>query len=351
MSGIVGQTTEPEMRNQSSVARPRFREDGVVHVPAFDLPPSGLASAEARIAQMRRARMPAGIPPVDLDIAVVRKGLEAMLAPQVANMRETYAVTIEDADIGGVRTQIISPADRASDDSRILINLHGGGFSMCADACALLESIPVAALSGIPVVTVDYRMAPEATHPAAIEDLEKVYRQVLGFHQAKHIGIYGCSAGGFLTAQAAAWFPSQGLPMPGAIGVFGAGGVRSAAGDSAYVTAYIDGSFPAPAKFSDPAVDSTRGYFAGSDLADSVISPALHLDALANFPPTLIITGTRAMDLSPAVYTNSQLMKAGVRTTLIVGEAMGHCYIYDSQLPEARDAHHAIANFFVEHLA
>ena len=41
---------------------------------------------------------------------------------------------------------------------------------------------------------------------------------------------------------------------------------------------------------------------------------------LATFPPTLIVTGTRAMDLSPAIFTNSQLLKAGVRSTLIVGE-------------------------------
>jgi acetyl esterase/lipase len=85
-------------------------------------------------------------------------------------------------------------------------------------------------------------------------------------------------------------------------------------------------------------------------MADPIISPALHPDVLAQFPPTLIITGTRAMDLSPAVYTNSQLLKAGVRSTLIVGEAMGHCYIYQPHLPEARDAHQAIVNFFREHL-
>jgi hypothetical protein len=29
---------------------------------------------------------------------------------------------------------------------------------------------------------------------------------------------------------------------------------------------------------------------------------------------------------------------------------MGHCYIYQSDLPEARDAHHAIVNFFRENL-
>jgi epsilon-lactone hydrolase len=56
------------------------------------------------------------------------------------------------------------------------------------------------------------------------------------------------------------------------------------------------------------------------------------------------------MDMSPAIYTNSQLLKAGVHSTLVVGEGMGHCYIYQSNLPEAQDAYKVIVNFFRENL-
>lgn len=338
------------MQEQKKPAQPTFDEDGTVHVPAFDLPPSELASTEAREFQAMRAMMPTRAPTTDLDIAVVRDGLESMLAPQVVKMREMYPVDIEEQMIGGIPTQVITPQGKPFDEQRVLINLHGGAFSVCAGACSLLESVPISSLGGYKVITVDYRMAPEASHPAAVEDLELVYRELLKTFEARHIGIYGCSAGGSLTAQAAAWLPAHGLPMPGAIGIFGAGAVRFSSGDSAYVTAYIDGSFPPPPEPGEPKVDITRGYFAESDMDDPVISPALHPEVLANFPPTLIITGTRAMDMSPAVYTNSQLIKAGVRSTLIVGEAMGHCYIYQPQLPEARDAHQAIVNFFRENL-
>ena len=37
-------------------------------------------------------------------------------------------------------------------------------------------------------------------------------------------GLYGCSAGGVLTAQAVAWFARTGLPRPGAVAILGAGG-------------------------------------------------------------------------------------------------------------------------------
>ena len=214
----------------------------------------------------------------------------------------------------------------------------------------MLESVPVASVGGYKVVTVNYRMGPEARHPAAVEDVAAVYRELLKQYQPKHIGIYGCSAGGALTGQAASWFPANGLPQPGAIGIFGAGAVRMMAGDSAHVAAYIDGSFPAPPKAGEKGPDITKGYFDGADMGDPVISPALHPDRMAKFPPTLLITGTRAMDMSPAAVTNSALIKAGVPSTLIVGEGMGHCYIYQSQLPESRDAYQAIAAFFRQNL-
>ena len=56
------------------------------------------------------------------------------------------------------------------------------------------------------------------------------------------------------------------------------------------------------------------------------------------------------MNMSPAVVTHSRLLDAGVESQLIVGEGMGHCYIYQSELPEAQAAYRAIASFFRPHL-
>jgi len=335
---------------EDAPSRPVFLPDGTVKVPAFDLKPSVYLSAEALAAAKARARMPVSTPPSNADITQVRAGLERQLAPQVAEMRKVYPVEVESRTIAGVPVRIVTPQGKAVDPARVLINVHGGGFSMCADACAMLEAIPVASLGAFKVITVDYRMGPEAKHPAALEDVEKVYRELLKTWQPKQVGIYGCSAGGALTGQAAAWVPQHGLPQFGAIGIFGAGAVRFGAGDSAYISGYVSGAFPPPAATPEGNGDMTRGYFAGAAMNDATISPALHPDVAAKFPPTLIITGTRAMDLSPAVVTNSALIKAGVPSTLIVGEGMDHCYIYQHTLPEARDAHQATVNFFKTNL-
>jgi epsilon-lactone hydrolase len=354
VAGMVGLAAlQAAAHAQEKAPRPTFEKDGTTHVPAFDLPPSGLASKEVIDALKARAGAPAFEMPNNLDIGTIRKGMEMVLAPSVKLMQAKYPADIVEQTIAGVRTRIVLPKGVKVDPKRVLINLHGGGFSMCADACAILESLPIAAVGRYKVVSVNYRQGPEARFPAASEDVAAVYRELLKTYKPTQIGIYGCSAGGSLSAQTAAWLPAHGLPQAGAIGIFGAGAVRFTSGDSAYYSGYVDGSFPPPAKPGTPLTPMMKtmmSYFEGADVNSAMVSPAGHPDVLAKFPPTLIITGTRAPDMSPAVYTHSQLVKAGVPGDLIVGEGLGHCYIYAAQYPESQDAYLAIAKFFQRHL-
>jgi monoterpene epsilon-lactone hydrolase len=338
---------------------PTFAPDGTVQVKPFELPPSGLSSPEAQAAQKARGamRMPGGggSPVASTDINATRRGIEMYLAPQVESTKSRYPANIVEQRMGGVRVRVITPKSGKVDPRRVLINLHGGGFNQCAEACAMIESLTISSIGGFKVVTVDYRQGPEFTFPAASEDVAKVYRELLKTYKPKQIGIYGCSAGGALTGEVGAWLPAHGLPQAGALGIFGAGAVRFGAGDSAWIAAYIDGSLgpPPPKPGTPPAAPppgQIRSYFEGADMNDPMISPALHPDVLRKFPPTLVITGTRAMDMSPAIFTHSKLVDVGVPGDLIVGEGMGHCYVMQPQLPEAQAAYRAIVRFFRTHL-
>lgn len=331
-------------------ATPTFALDGSVSVPAFELPPSSFMSEEAVQMLKLRALAPSSAPNADEDIEKTRAKVDKMLSTVVSTMESQYPVDIEETEVAGIPVRIFTPRGKRVDPDRVLVNLHGGAFSICWHSCSILESAPIASVGGFKVVSVNYRMAPEAAHPAGVEDVVAVYRELMKTYEAQRIGVYGCSAGGALTAQTAALLSKRGLPSPGAIGIFGAGAARFRSGDSAYVAAYIDGSFPPPVKPGEDRADLARGYFDGADMSDPIISPALHLDVLAKFPPTLITTGTRAMDMSPAVYTNSRLIKAGANSKLIVAEGMGHCYQYFANFPEARDAYDATVSFFKEHL-
>lgn len=333
-------------------SKPSFHPDGSVAVPAFRLPVSGLLSEEAAELQRLRASLPMfDMSQEEPDIAVRREQINAYAAQALPRFTSQFDVEIVRSTIGGVEVLDVTPTGGSKDPERVLINLHGGAFTVGWDGIAHMESIPIAGMTGWRVISVNYRMAPEFRHPAAVEDVAAVYAALLGEYEPGKIGILGGSAGGALTSQAAAWLPAHGLPQAGAVGIFGAGGAPFDSGESAYISGYIDGSFPAPDQPSGTELEMTRGYFADCAPKDATAWPAYDLEVLKTFPPTLIITGTRAFDLSPAIFTNSQLLKAGVRSTLIVGEGMGHCYHYQLNIPEGRDACAQIVAFFREHLA
>jgi acetyl esterase/lipase len=285
---------------------------------------------------------------------VQENGVPPLLAGYLARQRELFPVDREETTIGGVRAYVYTPRDgiAAENRDRVLIELHGGGFRECWPACAELESMPVAALARIRVVSLDYRQGPEHRHPAASEDVAAAYRELLESYRAESIGLYGCSAGGMLTGMSVAWFQHHGLPRPGAIGLLcaGAASVDGAAfgGDASYTTLPLgEGRALPPGTAGNPV---PMDYLANTDPNDPLVFPASSPEVLAQFPPTLIVTGTRSFELSNAVYTHAQLVKHGVAADLHVWEGMFHGFFYNPDVPESRECYDVIVRFFAEHL-
>ena len=99
-------------------------------------------------------------------------------AKDSAEARRLYPVNVEETNIAGVRTDVITPlAMPEANRGRVLINLHGGGF--VSDSGSLIEGIPIANLAKIKVVSVYYRLAPENPFPAAVDDVVAVYKELL----------------------------------------------------------------------------------------------------------------------------------------------------------------------------
>jgi acetyl esterase/lipase len=81
-------------------------------------------------------------------------------------------------------------------------------------------------------------------------------------------------------------------------------------------------------------------------LAVPAASPAL----LAKFPPTLFITATRAMEMSSAVHSHTQLLKAGVDAEIVIWDGLDHGFFGNPDLPESREAYDVIVKFFDKRL-
>jgi acetyl esterase/lipase len=323
--------------------------NGTVHMPAQTVPVSGFLSAEGRAylaEHLTNLRRP--------ELLVQEDGVPPLLAGYIARQRELFPVDREETTIGGVHAYVYTPRSGVAPENRerVLIDLHGGGFRECWPACAELESMPIAALGRIKVVALDYRQGPEHRYPAASEDVAAAYRELMKSYRPDNIGIYGCSAGGMLTAMSVAWFQRHGLPRPGAIGVLcaGAASVDGGAfgGDASYTALPLgEGRVLPPAAGGNPV---PMEYFAGTDPNDPLVAPASSPDVLAMFPPTLIVTGTRSFELSNAVYTHTQLVKHGVDAALHVWEGMFHGFFYNPDVPESRECYDVIVRFFADRL-
>jgi acetyl esterase/lipase len=275
--------------------------------------------------------------------------------PPVDYDKKAYPVDIVDTRIAGVHVGIVTPKAgvKPANAKRVLINVHGGAFFMGRGLMAGLgESIPLASIAGMKVITVDYRMAPYHRYPAASEDLEAVYRELLKDHKPEQIGLYGCSAGGYLTAQAVVWLRSKNLPPPGAIGIFcaspmtGKGQRGDSSGWSATGLLWNAAFMQAVGKVSTPG--GGMAYLETADPADPRAYPGASDTELAHFPPTLFVTGTRAAEMSAAIVANSKLLKLGVDSQLYLMEGAPHgafvncCY----RTAEARDTWTYIAQWF-----
>jgi acetyl esterase/lipase len=259
---------------------------------------------------------------------------------------EAYPVDVQEIEIAGVRCHLVKPHDMPDENKGLtLMNLHGGGFVMGSGA--LVEAIPIAHQAKVSVVAVDYRLAPEHPYPAAVDDAVAVYRTMLDYHRPNQIGIYGSSAGGFLTGQTIMRLDREGLPLPACCGVFTAGGDLSDLGDSARIFSLMGfwGDLVLP---TDHEISEIRAYLAGADPKDPAVSP-IHGD-LSRFPPTLLMSGTRDAVLSATAIFHRALRRAGREAELFVYEAMPHAHWYTFHLPEAQEAIAAQCEFFLRHL-
>ncbi len=252
--------------------------------------------------------------------------------------------TLVEDTMAGVPVRIVTPEDMPeSNRDKVLLNLHGGGFN--SDSGSYTESIPIAGYTKIKVVAVLYRLAPEHPFPAAVDDSVAVYKELLKSYKPDHIILYGTSAGAILTAEVAVKLKQLGLPMPAAMGIFSGMGDFAVAGDSQAIyalrglTGHLDPPEPGP---------HDSQYVGKTDPKDQVLSP-IYAD-LHGMPPTLFITSGRDLLLSGTANLERAYVNAGVDARLVMFDALPHAFWYDPRLPEAIEANHIMADFFVKEL-
>jgi len=258
-----------------------------------------------------------------------------------------YDVKIRKKNISGVNTYYItSSSEGKKKDKHLFVYLHGGAYIFGGGMSGLSEAILIANRAKIPVLAIDYRLPPDHPYPAAINDVISIYKSLVTSYPSISIAIGGSSSGGGLTLATVHKLKSLHLPLPAALFVGTPWSDLKKCGDSLYVNEGIDrkivtydGFLPAAAKL----------YANGADLSDPELSPVY--GDFSNFPPTMLVSGTRDLFLSMTVRVHRKMKAAGVTADLNVYEGLSHVeYFVVPDSPESIEVYSELKKFLKQHL-
>lgn len=288
----------------------------------------------------------AGPPPrTTEDWDKLNAGFNAFIAHMDAPKLAAFPESSRDDTINGVHViRVESPS--LVTDGRVLVFVHGGGYTMGSARGNLLAAIEMAHATGLPVVSVDYTLAPHGTWKTATDELAAVYSGLLKQgHAAGQIGLFGGSAGGGLIGGAVFKIRDQGLPLPGALVLMSPWSDITNTGDSYCTLANAD-----PILTYDSLKIGADLYAAPTDQKNPYVSP-VYGDYSKGYPPMLIQGGTREIFLSNFVRQYQAARMAGQVAILDLYEGLPHgfqAFVADS--PEGRQAYKSATDFFITYL-
>src|SRR5262249_45498926 len=194
------------------------------------------------------------------------------------------------------------------------------------------------------VLVIDYRLAPEHPHPAAVDDAVAAYRWMLaqGLKPAR-IAVSGDSAGGGLTVATLVAIRDAKLPMPAAGAPISPWVDMEGIGESMTTKASVD-----PMVQKTGLMNMAAAYLGGKNPRTPLAAP-LYAD-LSGLPPLLIQVGTAETLLDDASRLAERAKKAGVKVTYEPWENMVHVWhLFAPMLDEGQQAIEKIGVFVQEH--
>jgi monoterpene epsilon-lactone hydrolase len=255
----------------------------------------------------------------------------------------TVPVSCRPVSAGGVDGELIVPADAPGD--KAVLYFHGGGFRLGSVASHRDLIARLADASGLRVLAINYRLAPEHRFPAALEDALTAHAWMLqqGL-KPENIALAGDSAGGNLVLTLMLSLRDRGEPLPAAGALMSPWTDLAATGESFQSRAAAD-----PIHQRSMILALANGYMReGGDPFDPRVSP-LYAD-LSGLPPLLVHAGDRETVRDDATMLAGRALAAGVDVELRVWDGMIHVFQMFPEIPQAREAIAAIAAFLRRHL-
>ncbi len=249
---------------------------------------------------------------------------------------QVEAITAGNAPGEWVSARVPAPA-------RVMLYLHGGAYVMGSCATHRLFAAALSRVTGLRVLVLGYRLAPEDPFPAALHDAVAAYRWLLacGF-QPHSLVLAGDSAGGGLALSTLVALREAGDPLPAAGVLLSPWTDLAVSGTSYRTRAKFDIMYTLPW-----LVEQRQRYLGNQDVRSPLASP-LYAD-LHGLPPLLIHVGSDEMLLDDATQLAERAHQAGVNVTLFIGEGMWHVWQFAAAsiplFPEGKVALESIGAF------
>ena len=227
----------------------------------------------------------------------------------------------------------------------VVLHLHGGGYvGAMRKHYKQMAGLYSEVGGGATVITVDYRVAPEYTFPAALEDALEAYEWILdqGYSNDQII-LAGDSAGGGLAMALVHALKASWRKLPAGIVAMSPWTDVTCSGSSYKDNYEIDpvfGNERSELVFENP-------YVGDADPRDPRISPLF--GDFYGFPPMLIQVGTDEMLLSDSISVAEKAKSAGVKVRLSVYNGMFHVFqMAGTIMEESKQAWAEVKRFFEE---
>ncbi|MGE3073008.1 MAG: alpha/beta hydrolase [Dehalococcoidia bacterium] len=283
--------------------------------------------AEAINSQMKLVREAAKASGIVPTLEQQREGI-LMIAQSAV---EPAGITVTEAYAGGCRAYWHIPQSGA--DDRVLIYFHGGGYVVGSPKSHERLAGHLANAIGCRVLSVDYRLAPEHPHPAAVQDATAVYRWVLaqGF-TPEHIAISGDSAGGGLTLATLLSLKMNGLPQPAAAVPLSPWADMEGTGES------MTSNAPRDLIVQKDVLQGMAASFLGEANPRDPLASPLYGDYVGVCPLYIQVGGDETL-LDDSIRVADSARAAGVDVELYVFPEMQHVFqVSVGNMPEATDA-------------
>lgn len=247
---------------------------------------------------------------------------------------QDFHPNITDTLMGGTSVLDIKPAGWRN-RTKVLIYLHGGAYTLFSARTMLIGAVPVADVTGLRVISVNYTNPPKYKFHQIISQVIRVYEALLEQgYKPSDIGIYGDSAGGGLSAGSVLKMRDDGIPMPAVVVLVSPWSDITETGDTYFTLKDKD---PILA-YGNSLNESALAYAPASEHKNPYVSP-VYGDYTKGFPPTLIQGGSKEIFVSNFIRQYQAIDQAGIPVKLDLYEGMWHVFQeinYD--LPESRIA-------------